>query len=964
MDGVSGLGAGAVGMSLLEREQELTTLTAALTAAADGTGRLLVVEGEPGIGKTELLRAARELGRRRGMRVLAARGLELERDYSFGVVAQLFGPTVAANERDPLLAGPAALALPALHLGADAAGPSPSPSGGDPTHRILHGLYWLTANLCEQGPVVLAIDDAQWSDTASLRFVAYLAPRLRELAAVAVLTVRTGEQVEHDLLRRLRVNPDADVIQPHALSADAVASLVRARLDGAGDEVCTACFEATRGNPFLLGELLAALAEVEVGSAREAVQRIATLAPSGATRSVQGRLGRLPDAAQQVAQALAVLGDGAGLGRVARLAAVDTDTASRAADVLEQAHILAVGRPLGFKHPLVRAAVYATVTSSEKARAHRRAADLLADAGAGEEDVAVHLLQTDPTGDASVVRTLQAAARRAAGRGAVDAAAAYLTRALAEPPPVEDRPGVAAELGRVELRAGHAQAASEHLQSAFDTTTELGERAALVMPLSQALWLIAPDESEAVQAALDEIIAEAAVADPELELQLETFFWETSTADSKRFALARQRIDRLRGRVLDGATGPQRLVLAALTYSWGARGEPAQQVVAMAERALDGDRWLAEIGPESIASWACIFMLMRAEQFTDASAHAHAGLAEAQARGSASGFVIGSSLLSQIALRRGDVRDAALCAETCLAATKMHDFLASVPYGAAFSIDALIEQGDLERAWVVLEDSGMTGELPETTTTVSMLFSRGRLKVERGDLAGGLEDLLETRRRKEVWDYRNPAAQASTSEAALAALTLGDRDMARRLAEEELSLALRWGTPGQLGISLRALGIVEGGDAGIERLEEAVASLARSEMRLEHARALTDLGAALRRSNHRSAARVALRHAIELSDDCGGLSVASRARVELEATGARARRMVRTGLDDLTASERRVASLAADGLSNPEIARALFVTTKTVETHLSHVYRKLDIASRSQLANALAVAGSRTEPVA
>ena len=156
------------------------------------------------------------------------------------------------------------------------------------------------------------------------------------------------------------------------------------------------------------------------------------------------------------------------------------------------------------------------------------------------------------------------------------------------------------------------------------------------------------------------------------------------------------------------------------------------------------------------------------------------------------------------------------------------------------------------------------------------------------------------------------------------------------------------------------LGLVEGGQAGIALLREAVDVLAGSEARLKHARALVDLGAALRRSNQRREARERLREGVDLAGRLGAHGLAERANEEIAATGARPRRVLQTGLDALTASERRVAQLAADGMTNKEIAQALFITMKTVEVHLSHAYRKLEISSRGQLDKALA--DPRTEP--
>jgi DNA-binding NarL/FixJ family response regulator len=194
---------------------------------------------------------------------------------------------------------------------------------------------------------------------------------------------------------------------------------------------------------------------------------------------------------------------------------------------------------------------------------------------------------------------------------------------------------------------------------------------------------------------------------------------------------------------------------------------------------------------------------------------------------------------------------------------------------------------------------------------------------------------------------------------------LVDEDVheARAAAERVLSEAHRWGTPRAIGMALRAAGLVESGKRGIELLSEAVAVLEASPARLEYARGLLDLGAALRRANRAVAARDPLRRALDVADACGSPPLVERIRHELRAAGARPRRPRLLGAEALTASERRIAAMAAEGLSNREIAQALFITKKTVESHLSNAYRKLGIRSRTELTAALrgvySPAGSR-----
>jgi DNA-binding CsgD family transcriptional regulator len=191
------------------------------------------------------------------------------------------------------------------------------------------------------------------------------------------------------------------------------------------------------------------------------------------------------------------------------------------------------------------------------------------------------------------------------------------------------------------------------------------------------------------------------------------------------------------------------------------------------------------------------------------------------------------------------------------------------------------------------------------------------------------------------------------SPAALAASRLGRPEQARELAETELALASAFGAPRAIGIAETTLGLVLGDDGGLEHLRAALAVLEESPARLEHTRTLVHFGAALRRGGERREARDPLREGLDLARRCGATALAERALAELQAAGGRPRRYELSGAESLTPSERRVSGMAAEGLSNPQIAQALFVTRRTVETHLTNAYRKLDISSREELAEAL-----------
>jgi DNA-binding CsgD family transcriptional regulator len=195
----------------------------------------------------------------------------------------------------------------------------------------------------------------------------------------------------------------------------------------------------------------------------------------------------------------------------------------------------------------------------------------------------------------------------------------------------------------------------------------------------------------------------------------------------------------------------------------------------------------------------------------------------------------------------------------------------------------------------------------------------------------------------------NPASLPWRSAAALAAHRLGDEEAARRLVDEELRLASDFGAPGPLGRAMRTAGVIANGSEGLELLGRAVALGEGSQAALERARTLIEFGAALRRSRRRADSRGPLQAGADLAVRCGAERLAARARDELVASGSRPRRLALSGIEALTPRERQVAELAAEGMSNREIAEALFVTRKTVEWHLRNAYEKLGVRSRAQL---------------
>jgi DNA-binding CsgD family transcriptional regulator len=939
---------------LLEREAELQALEAAIGVADQGAGRLVVVEGPAGIGKSRLLAAAAQRAQEQGLRVLVARGSELEREFAYGIVRQLFEPAVGrapADDRTELLGGLAGLAAP-LFAAATAPGPTPA-AGEDAGFATLHGLYWLAVNLTERQPLALLVDDLHWCDGPSLRWLTYLLRRIDGLAVLVVVSTRPDEPgAETPLLTDVLPDPAGMVLHPAPLSLAAVSALVRDAFgpDAAG-EFCTACHQASGGNPFLLRELVGALAADGVRPTAEEVARVRRMGPERVARAVRSRLARLPEEATRLAQAVAVLGDGADLGHASVLAGLERERAADAVAVLGRAQLLRPEMPCRFVHPVVRAAIYDGLALGDRERAHARAARILAERGAPPEQVCAHLLLAPPAGQAVTVAELRLAARQALAQGAADGAAAYLRRALQEPPQPAERAEVLYELGSAE-RLLHAPTAVVHLGEALALTGDRQRRGLVALALGQTLFFSGQGQ-QAVDV-LDKAIADLGDGDVDLRHRLEAALLNVAVEDPALFPLATARLDGLRQQPPPDDSVGGRALLAILAYQQARAGTARHDAIALAERAVSCGLGTAEEGATTFGFAANV--LGHADQFDAATAICEQALAAARARGSLFTFALASLLRGHAAYLRGALAEAEADARQALDAALAHGLAIGLPYGTAKLAEALMARGDLPGAASTLQLLGLDAEVPNTGHLHWFLHSRARLRILQGRIREGLADLLELGRRFQAVGGHNPAIIPWRSDAALALLQLGDRQQARRLAAEEVELARRWGAPRALGQALRAAGLVEGGATGLELLREATVVLADSAAVLARAAALTDLGAALRRANRRAEARGPLREGLALAHQCGATPLEQRAHRKLLAAGARPRRLAVSGVDSLTPSEQRIAAMAAHAMTNRDIAQALFVTPKTVEMHLTNIFRKLGISARTQLPHALSAA--------
>jgi DNA-binding CsgD family transcriptional regulator len=922
-------------LQLLERERELAQLEAAVTSAAAGVGALAVVEGSAGIGKTRLLAAARRDARERGMRELTARGAALESDFPYGVVRQLLEPAVAA-ERDELLSGAAALAAPLF------GGIAAPPAGSDASFAVLHGLHWLVAGLAARTPLVLTVDDLHWADLASLRFMGYLARRLDELPVALVVAARPAESPP--AVGDLAAEPGARVVRPRPLTVAAVAALVGGRVGATPDGAfAAACHEATGGTPFLVGELARSLAEEGLEPVAVQADRVRGLGPRSIAHAVLARVERLGPPARRAARALAVLGPDAQLRHVAALADITPAEAAAAADAMAAAGILRPGRPLAFAHPIMHAAVAADVGAGERAAGHARAARLFADEGAAPDAVATHLLASDPTGDPWAVEQLRAAARSAVGQGAPHSAVAYLRRALAEPPGADVRAGVLLELGFAESYVGEPEAAL-HLDAALDGA---GDRSALVAAtLALGRMIQLSGRHGDAFAIYDRTAQRLGGADPRTALVLEGALVSAAQLDPTTAGAASERLPRLRARVA-AEPDPPLTVFGPLAIAAAMDNEPADLVATLARRPLAGGlRIFPEAADRPPFFYHCVTALMFAERCDEAAAHIEDQLAEAQRLGAVQHIVGLAATRAWLRWRTGALAEAEADASLALTAGGAASGAFFGCAAVAVRVACALERGDLDEAHAAADDAAPWGAAPPAFTHALLAETLARVAYARADPAGAAEHARRAGEYLHALRAVTPTVVPWRSTAALALAACGQLEQAATLADEELALARAATGPRAIGIALGAKGVI---GADLDALQAAADTLARADARLEQARALCDLGAALRRANRRAEARAPLREAGDLAHRCRASALADRARTELLATGARPRRLVLTGVESLTPSERRVAAMAAEGLSNPQIAQALFVSTRTVEGHLTHVFRKLDVGSRTEL---------------
>jgi DNA-binding CsgD family transcriptional regulator len=916
---------------LMERDEWQDELAASFAGLLPPSA--VIIEGEPGLGKTAFLNAACHVAREAGHDVLYARGGAVEAESPFGIVRQLFQPveaTLSPSEREMCANATTSLS--------DVSRPIP--------FEVIHDLYLNLAHFASSRPIVIAIDDLQWSDYESLVWVQYVARRL-ESGRISFIGTSTCRVAGTALaaVDNIIAEPSTRVFSLRPLSIDSVTKLVGRQLNVDSEEsFARACHTITGGNPFLLHSLLSAL-EREGFGPDVSEESLAALSPPPVARAILRRLGGLPEEAHALMQAAAILGDGSDHRVVAALAGVDASLGSDMANALAEVYLLRRDRPLSFVYPLERSTVYGEIDPVRRARAHAEAARLLDDHGAALDQVAHHLLLAEPTADEWSAELLERAALVHAKEGQYEFAVRCLARSLDESLDASTRSRRLLELSSAEAAMGRPTAL-DHLREAAELGVDPIELADATYRCLRAFAQESyPPETVATLRHLEAQLGEGHV-DLRIWIEIVLSTWDQQTpalpasTPAIESVLLRKRTERTR---LD------RLALAHLSYvnTFAPDQATAEEVADLAEQAIGAVDLQLDDCTSIVVAARAVASLVRAGRFEVADRLGLQAQTAAVRDDQQTAVAEFSTVLAYSHFLQGSLDEAEIECRRSLAAMEGRSW-ASRPMALGVLAATFIEEGRTREAASVLKDA-VSDSIPRTIAELLAVEQRAKLKMLEGRIDEALKDLLLAEQGAEALGVRNPAVTSWRCVAATALYGAERTTEARDLARENLELARAFGAPWALGMALRTAAEVGDPLDRLELLTEAVGLLEPAGASLECAKATIDLGSVLISKGRQDEALSTLRRGADLAFRCRAQPLADRAARELRAAGARPRRLALMGSDALTPAERRVAELAAGGMINARIAEALFVSEKTVEGHLTRVYQKLGRRSRTNL---------------
>ncbi len=891
------------------REPELSRLTSLFPVALGGTAASAVLVGEFGMGKSATLHATAALAADAGFTVAIATGSRLESHLPGGLARQLADALDPGSARLPAECGPAG------------------------ESEALDRFFRIVRDATERGPLFLGIDNVHLADAWSMRCLAYIRHRVLDLPVLIILTSLIGHPPHREVALLEMAGCTPATITLNGLG-DAGAAEILGLAQG---ELATACREATGGNPYLLQalrpRLLPGADPQDLGS-------------SLIGQVLHTRMAEFPHA-PAILHAAAILGEDAGFDLLAQLAGVDEFEALQAIDTMVRLHVLNNSNRPTLTYPFVRNSVLKDMPKTTRAVNHARAAKLLSEAGAPAERVAAHLLDATSIRIPWGVDVLRLSARNAVFSGRSELGARYLRRALEERLTSGRRVAVLLQLAHAEFQVD-PPAAAQRVREAVDT---IGNRdTAAFIASAMLLSLCGGQDARLAISAAGQIAARLDAGGPDAVWPLLCMTYLAEAGSRLGPPPEFRDFEEQWAPLTDPAAQRSRSALLALDAVRS--GESAQDAVAHFADAMTGDdgelfeqHYFFTLATSVLADEPthvdrlCRVLDVEREPW---DVHVPHGALPTLARGialQASGDLQRASVHFESLLRRFDERGGTTtCPVGVLCAAKL--------------VECWVDLGRFEAATSLLDRMDFVASQGLFTHTY-LLYARGRLRVATGYTRFGFEDLLSCGRRLAHHGMRFPGFVPWRAHAARAALALGQADDAARLAEEDINASARWGAARPLGTALTTMGLVREDDEAERALTKAITTLRSSPARLQLATALTELGTLQARHGQSEKAIETLRQAVELSEHCGARPLARRAAEELRS----ARRALTPAKDNehgLTRQENRIAVMAAQGLTNREIATALHLTRRTVELHLSGAYRKLGIPGRAELGGALA----------
>ena len=946
---------------LYEREEltahagrALRSLTQGLATGATDLGSVLLYSGEAGLGKTSLLTEFRRSAVAAGCTVLSARGGEQQRYLPFHVVRQLMQPALARltpaqrHELEEASATWYPIAAPAMGAVAPTEGTLSDPQG------VRDALDWVVTQLAfQKRPLAIVVDDLHWADPESLTWLASFAARVPVLPMLLVLAFRPEELPTEGapLLGDPAVVPGGPQ-QLRPLTPNAVSALVRREFGDEADAMfARECWHITIGNPYDLATLFTRLRDRRLRPVEETIPLMRELVAAGRGPAIVRRLAKLGTDTHWYAYAAAILDSRIDPEVAGRVAGISPSAARNAVERLIEDRILREeqderGRTvLEFVHPTIATAIYQSVLlPSIRTAMHGQAAAEVIASGRSMAEASRHLLEIQPDDDLRIVQQLRQAAREHLAVGAPEAARRCLERALAEPPAEEDKAEVLFELGCSTLLTA-PPVTINHLRSALTTVPGLSpeHREQAVLRLGQALG-----HSNQMEEAARVTVEEIARMEPGLSrtrLEAASFMWRTFLRDEPDAPERAQQLAAL-SEGLRGNDSGARALRVLRAFDLTQRGEPTAEALELASHAFDRTGRLAEGLGWTNTVWGFEIPVLlgltyvyndrldlAADLFNDA-AHVYT---VAGWSGGHLGFA--DFMRGLVAFRWGRLADAEQLLRDAL--TKSDRLGRDTPLQwdtVGVLCDTLLARGRRAEAFALAEEYSFEPPfpsiivLPDAPTTYGrLLLAAGRRDEGEAMLTKAGEQLDARGWHNTVWSpWAGPLAES-----------LADRDpvRARALTDEALERAERIGTNSAVGTALRWCAAVAEPHEAVRLLGQAVERLGQSPAAYEHALALVDQGAALRRVGRPGEAAEALEQGIELADQCGAETLADRGRTELQATGGvRQRRVVAARV--LNKQEHEAAVMATRGVPPQLIARAMNISETAVNRLLTAAYRK------------------------